>query len=93
MLPNPTIAIPPITGATAKAGKPNIVASRAVAAAIESVIECERIGISVIGLEVPHAHIHLIPIENMEDISFKKKVTLDPEEMQKIASAIASYLI
>ena len=67
--------------------------TRKVALALRQVVSCKRVAMSVIGLEVPHAHIHLIPIENMEDISFKKKVTLDPEEMQKIASAIASYLI
>ena len=66
---------------------------RKVALALRQVVSCKRVAMSVIGLEVPHAHIHLIPIENMEDISFKKKVTLDPEEMQKIANAIASYLI
>ena len=67
--------------------------TRKVALALRQVVSCKRVAMSVIGLEVPHAHIHLIPIENMEDISFKKKVTLDPEEMQKIANAIASYLI
>ena len=60
-----------------------------VAKKIEKVIPCERIGIVVIGLEVPHTHIHLVPINNVSDINFAKpKLKLESEEMEKIAQAI-----
>lgn len=63
--------------------------SRKIALAMEKVISCERIGMSVIGLEVPHVHVHLIPLQKMEDIQFIKKVTLEPKEFSAIALAIA----
>ncbi len=63
--------------------------ARKVAMAIKKVIPCNRIGISVIGLEVPHTHIHLIPINEMEDMDFRKKVCLKPEEFEGIARAIS----
>ena len=60
-----------------------------VAKKIEKVIPCERIGIAVIGLEVPHTHIHLVPINNVSDINFAKpKLSLEPAEMERIAEAI-----
>ncbi len=62
--------------------------SRKVAIAIEKTIECKRVGISVIGLEVPHVHVHLIPLQTMEDVRFTSKVSLTPEEFQAIAEAI-----
>jgi len=62
--------------------------SRKVAIAIEKTIECNRVGVSVIGLEVPHVHVHLIPLHTMEDIRFTSKVSLTPEEFQAIAEAI-----
>ncbi len=62
--------------------------SRKVALAIEKVIPCERVGISVIGLEVPHAHVHLIPLHSMEDARFIQKTTLTTEEFQEIAKSI-----
>ncbi len=62
--------------------------SRKVALAIEKVIPCERVGISVIGLEVPHAHVHLIPLHSMDDARFTKKVKLTTEEFQEIAKSI-----
>ena len=49
--------------------------SRDVALAIKNVIPCKRIGMSLIGLEVPHVHVHLIPISNMEDMQFVKKIS------------------
>ena len=56
---------------------------------IESVIGCERIGVAVIGLEVPHAHIHLIPIRSEGDMNFTKpKLKISPEEMADIANSI-----
>ncbi|WP_370477697.1 HIT family protein [Tamlana flava] len=66
--------------------------SRKVALAIEKAIPCKRVGITVIGLEVPHAHVHLIPLHTMEDARFIKKEKLSPEEFQKLADSIKSYL-
>ena len=66
--------------------------SRKVALAIEKVVPCKRIGMSVIGLEVPHVHVHLIPLEEMEDIQFVKKVKLQPEEFEAIAKAISESM-
>ncbi|GAA4269197.1 HIT family protein [Hyunsoonleella aestuarii] len=66
--------------------------SRKVAIALEKVIPCKRIGVSVIGLEVPHTHVHLIPLQSMEDARFIKKVNLTPEEFQEIAKAIKDNL-
>lgn len=61
-----------------------------VALAIESVIKCERIGLTVIGLEVPHAHIHLIPINGISDMNFSNpKVMVSKEKMNAIAQNIA----
>jgi histidine triad (HIT) family protein len=65
--------------------------AKKVAKAIESVCECERIGVAVIGLEVPHAHIHLVPINHIGDIDFSKpKLVLKKEEFEKIAQNIAA---
>ena len=50
--------------------------SRTVAKALERTIPCERIGMAVVGLEVPHAHVHLIPIDTMADMSFQKKIEI-----------------
>jgi histidine triad (HIT) family protein len=66
--------------------------SRKIALAIEKVIPCERIGMAVIGLEVPHVHVHLIPLQKMEDIQFVKKVKMSPQEFEAIAKAIAANL-
>ena len=64
-----------------------------VAKAQKKVIPCERIGVAVIGLEVPHVHIHLIPINEVSDIDFSKpKLQFTKEEMKLIASEIASLL-
>ena len=65
--------------------------SRRVALAIKRVIPCNRVAMSVIGLEVPHAHVHLIPLNDMDDIRFNKKVSISPEEMKEIAVSISSY--
>ncbi|WP_282134599.1 HIT family protein [Seonamhaeicola maritimus] len=67
--------------------------SRTVAMAIEKAIPCERVGVSVIGLEVPHVHVHLIPLHTMDDARFIQKVKLSSEEFQEIASAIQSQFI
>lgn len=63
--------------------------SRRVALAMRTVISCKRIAMSVIGLEVPHAHVHLIPIEKMGDASFQNKTKVSAEEMKAIADHIA----
>ena len=63
--------------------------SRRVALAMRTVISSKRIAMSVIGLEVPHAHIHLIPIEKMGDASFQNKTKVSAEEMKAIADHIA----
>lgn len=65
--------------------------SRRVALAIEKAVPCKRIGMSVIGLEVPHVHVHLIPLNGMEDIRFVQKVTLSPEEFKELAETISSH--
>ncbi len=67
----------------------NVFAKR-VAKAMEKAMPCKRIGVTVIGLEVPHAHIHLIPINQESDMYFNKgKLTLDPKDMADMAQAIA----
>ena len=66
--------------------------SRHVALAIEKAIPCKRVGVSVIGLEVPHTHVHLIPLHTMEDARFIQKVKLSTEEFQNIANAIKAQL-
>ena len=63
--------------------------SRKVALAMRKVIPCKRIALSVVGLEVPHAHIHLIPINTMDDVRFHKKVNISESEMQEISNSIA----
>jgi histidine triad (HIT) family protein len=67
----------------------NVFAKR-VAKALESVVPCKRIGIAVIGLEVPHTHIHLVPIETVADINFASpKIVVLEERMRELASQIA----
>jgi histidine triad (HIT) family protein len=66
-----------------------IIFSKMVAKKIESKINCKRIGIAVIGLEVPHVHIHLIPIDSVSDMDFnQKKLTLSKSEMQEVVNLI-----
>ncbi len=65
--------------------------SKKVASALRSSLPCLRIGMSVIGLEVPHAHVHLVPLNSMGDINFSKsKLNLSAEEMEAIAASIRS---
>lgn len=67
--------------------------AKKVAQAIKKVVPCERIGVSVIGLEVPHAHVHLVPINAIADLNFtKERVKLSPEEFKDLADQIASQL-
>ncbi len=70
-----------------------LVFAKPIAAAIEKVIPCKRCGLSVIGLEVPHAHLHLIPINNMDDINFtRKKLSPSKEELKNTQDKILSAL-
>ncbi len=62
--------------------------SRKLAIAIERVIPCNRVGLSVIGLEVPHCHVHLIPLENMGSVNFGNSVEMSPQEFQSTADKI-----
>ena len=63
--------------------------ARRVARALEQAVPCLRIGVAVIGLEVPHCHIHLVPLNKEGDMNFCHKMTLPAEQMQEIAQAIA----
>lgn len=68
--------------------------AKRVAEAMKQAIPCQRVGVAVMGLEVPHTHIHLIPINKEADMNFfKEKVTLSPEEMAEIASKINQNLL
>ena len=64
--------------------------SRKVALAMEKVVECKRVGVAVIGLEVPHVHVHLIPLNSMEDARFMQKVKMTSEEFEDLAKSIHS---
>ena len=67
--------------------------AKVVSAAIESVVPCKRIGVAVIGLEVPHAHIHLIPLNSVEDINFERtKLDLSQELLSDTARQIREAL-
>lgn len=63
--------------------------ARKVAEAVEAAVPCKRVGVAVLGMEVPHTHIHLVPLNTEADMDFrKKKLELSPEEFKEIASAI-----
>jgi len=66
--------------------------SRKIAIAMEKAIPCKRIGMSVIGLEVPHVHVHLIPLNDMRDATFQNKASLSKEEFEAIAARIREEL-
>jgi len=66
--------------------------SRTVAIALKKAIPCKRIGVTVIGLEVPHVHVHLIPLQSMEDARFIQKTKMTSEELKETAEAIKSEL-
>ena len=63
--------------------------SKKVAHALEATIDCKRVGMAVVGLEVPHVHVHLIPLQTMDDIRFEKKDSFTEEEFQEIARSIS----
>ena len=70
-----------------------MVFAKKVAKALETAIPCKRIGVAVIGLDVPHAHIHLIPLQDAHDIDFSRpKLKLSHEEFQAIATKIATTM-
>jgi histidine triad (HIT) family protein len=67
-----------------------ILFSKRVAAGIKKAIPCQRIGVAILGLEVPHAHIHLVPMNSMEDVNFKNpKLKFTPEEFTETANKIS----
>jgi histidine triad (HIT) family protein len=71
-----------------------MVFSKKIAEAIQSAIPCKRIGVAILGLEVPHAHIHLVPMDTMEDVNFKNpKLKFTPEEFKTIAGNISRKVI
>ncbi|RZJ35751.1 MAG: HIT family protein [Flavobacterium sp.] len=66
--------------------------ARKVAIALEKAVPCKRIGMAVVGLEVPHAHVHLIPLNDMDEMRFTKKVKMSPEEFTELAALINSRM-
>lgn len=66
--------------------------SRKVAVALEKTVPCKRVGMAVVGLEVPHVHVHLIPLNEMDEMRFTNKVKLEKEEFESLAKAISSNL-
>lgn len=62
--------------------------SRKVAIALEKTVPCKRVGMSVIGLEVPHVHVHLIPLNEMDEMRFQNKVKLEKDEFEALAKDI-----
>lgn len=66
--------------------------SRKVAIALEKTVPCKRVGMAVVGLEVPHVHVHLIPLNEMDEMRFINKVKLEKEEFEQLAAAIEKNL-
>ncbi len=66
--------------------------SRKVAIALEKVVPCKRVGVAVVGLEVPHVHVHLIPLNSMKEMTFSHKVKMNSEEFLALAEAIQNEL-
>ncbi|GAB2778962.1 HIT domain-containing protein [Rhabdobacter roseus] len=66
--------------------------ARQLAPALQRAVPCQRIGVSVIGLEVPHAHVHLIPLNSMADMDFSKKLKLSADELADTAARIRAEL-
>jgi histidine triad (HIT) family protein len=67
--------------------------SRKVAIALEKVVACKRIGMAVIGLEVPHVHVHLIPLNEMKEMTFAYKVAMKPEEFSTLSAEIQKVFL
>ena len=66
--------------------------SYAVAKGMEQAVVCKRVGMAVVGLEVPHVHVHLIPLQEMDDFRFSKKVQLTDQEFKDTAAQIAAHV-
>ena len=66
--------------------------SRKVALGLRKAISCKRIGIAVVGLEVPHVHVHLIPLNAMSDMDFSRNLSFSKEEFQEIAASIKAHI-
>ncbi|TDT41870.1 histidine triad (HIT) family protein [Maribacter spongiicola] len=66
--------------------------SRKVGKALEKTVDCKRVGMSVIGLEVPHVHVHLIPLNEMKEATFQYKVKLSNEELAELAEEIGAKI-
>ena len=66
--------------------------SRKVAVALEKTVPCKRVGMAVVGLEVPHAHVHLIPLNEMDEMRFQNKVKMEKSEFEELAAAINKNL-
>ncbi|WP_338647152.1 HIT family protein [Flavobacterium sp. KS-LB2] len=66
--------------------------SKKIAVALEKTVPCKRIGMAVVGLEVPHTHVHLIPLNEMDEMRFQNKVTLSKDEFEALAERIKSNL-
>ena len=66
--------------------------SKKIAVALEKTVPCKRIGMAVVGLEVPHAHVHLIPLNEMDEMRFQNKVTLTKDEFEALAASIKTNL-
>ncbi|MBC7747574.1 MAG: HIT family protein [Methylotenera sp.] len=66
--------------------------SKKVAVALEKTVPCKRIGMAVVGLEVPHAHVHLIPLNEMDEMRFQNKVSMSKDEFEALAIKIQSNL-
>ena len=70
-----------------------ILFAKSIAPAIKKAVPCKRIGLTVIGLEVPHAHLHMVPMNSANDVNFTQpKIKVEPKEMEEIAEKIKSYL-
>jgi histidine triad (HIT) family protein len=66
--------------------------SKKIAIALEKTVPCKRVGMAVVGLEVPHAHVHLIPLNEMDEMRFQNKVSLSKEEFEALAKSIQANL-
>lgn len=66
--------------------------SRKVAHALEKAVDCKRVGVAVVGLEVPHVHVHLIPLNDMKEMTFQHKVKMTPEEFDALAAKVREQM-
>jgi histidine triad (HIT) family protein len=66
--------------------------AKSIEPAIRKAVPCKRVGVAVIGLEVPHAHVHLIPLNSMQDMNFNSKIKMSAEELQEIAEKVKANL-